>query len=47
MANRGIILNQDSDNFLFTRADCLELINEQYIKNFIYQYKDTNTHFKN
>ena len=42
MANRGIILNQDSDNFLFTRADCLELINEQYIKNFIYQYKDTN-----
>lgn len=41
MAAQGIILNQDSDNFLITRKDCLDLIDAQYIKDFIYQYKDT------
>lgn len=41
MAAQGIILNQDSDNFLFTRKDCLDLIDAQYIKDFIYQYEDT------
>lgn len=41
MAAQGIILNQDSDNFLITRKACLDLIDAQYIKDFIYQYKDT------
>lgn len=41
MAAQGIILNQDSDNFLFTRADRLDLIDRQYIKNYIYQYQGT------
>ena len=41
MAVQGIILNQDSDNILFSRADRWELLDEQYIKNIIYQYKGT------
>ena len=41
MAVQGIVLNQDSDNFYLSRKDCLERIDEQYIKRFIYQYKDT------
>lgn len=41
MASQGIVLNQDSDNFYMSRKDCLERIDEAYIKSFIYQYKDT------
>ncbi len=41
MASKGLIFNQDSDNFLFTRQGRLELLTEQYLKDFIYQYKDT------
>ena len=41
MKTQGIMLNQDSDNFLFTRAEYLELMNESYLKSFIYQYRDT------
>lgn len=38
---QGIILNQDSDNFLVTRLDRIEQIDKQYLQNFIYQYQGT------
>ncbi len=38
---QGIMLNQDSDNILLSRKDRLELLDKQYIKSIIYQYKDT------
>ncbi len=37
----GIIFNLDGDTFLYSRMDHLDVINEEYLKNFILQYEGT------
>ena len=35
------MFNLDGDTFLHSRMDCLNVINEEYLKNFILQYEGT------
>jgi len=37
----GIMLNEDSDHFLHTRADMIEQVDKAYLEKFIDQYADT------